>query len=358
MGAEDFGLFGQGGVPTFMFRLGTIPPERMAAMPRPDRREETLPSLHSAQYFPDALAQPPDRRPGDDLRRRRPAAARPPRRPIEMIDPRYPIHQARRAAEPLAGDLRGRRPPQRRGDDRDGRRGRPAPAARQDPQDARADPPVAESMGIHKHKARPSPRPRWSPASGGTDVLIAYPIVGPNLARFARLVEVYPQDDLPGDRRPAANRPANLSGALCTSHIATDVPTLVDLDIGMGRTGIAPGPSGPFELYALVESICPPENRRPVQAYDGQIRDSRDPRRRREGRRVRESRRSTPCRRRLIARGLPVPRLVMGGTPTFPIHAKDETPGRGMLAGDLRAARRGLPRPSSPTSPSSRPPSS
>ena len=49
MGAEDFGLFGQGGVPTFMFRLGTIPPERMA-------RAETdpLPSLHSASYAPDA----------------------------------------------------------------------------------------------------------------------------------------------------------------------------------------------------------------------------------------------------------------------------------------------------------------
>ena len=30
MGAEDFGLFGQGGVPTFMFRLGTIPPDRLA----------------------------------------------------------------------------------------------------------------------------------------------------------------------------------------------------------------------------------------------------------------------------------------------------------------------------------------
>ena len=30
MGAEDFGLFGRGGVPTFMFRLGAIPPERIA----------------------------------------------------------------------------------------------------------------------------------------------------------------------------------------------------------------------------------------------------------------------------------------------------------------------------------------
>ena len=51
MGAEDFGLFGQGGVPTFMFRLGTIPPERLAAA---KAKGETMPSLHSALYQPEA----------------------------------------------------------------------------------------------------------------------------------------------------------------------------------------------------------------------------------------------------------------------------------------------------------------
>lgn len=50
MGAEDFGLFGQGGVPTFMFRLGTIPTAKMAAA---REKGETLPSLHSALYYPD-----------------------------------------------------------------------------------------------------------------------------------------------------------------------------------------------------------------------------------------------------------------------------------------------------------------
>ena len=50
MGAEDFGLFSQGGVPTFMFRLGTIPREKLAAA---KAKDETLPSLHSSKYFPD-----------------------------------------------------------------------------------------------------------------------------------------------------------------------------------------------------------------------------------------------------------------------------------------------------------------
>ncbi len=52
MGAEDFGLFGRGGVPTFMFRLGTISPERMAKSNEPGGE---LPSLHSNLYAPDPI---------------------------------------------------------------------------------------------------------------------------------------------------------------------------------------------------------------------------------------------------------------------------------------------------------------
>lgn len=52
MGAEDFGLFGKGGVPTFMFRLGTIPPERVAAS---KDSGAPLPSLHSDHYQPDPV---------------------------------------------------------------------------------------------------------------------------------------------------------------------------------------------------------------------------------------------------------------------------------------------------------------
>lgn len=52
MGAEDFGLFGQGGVPTFMFKLGTIPPDRLAAA---KEKGEAMPSLHSPLYHPDPV---------------------------------------------------------------------------------------------------------------------------------------------------------------------------------------------------------------------------------------------------------------------------------------------------------------
>ncbi len=50
MGAEDFGLFSADGVPTFMFRLGTVDPARMAAS---RQNGEPLPTLHSARYAPE-----------------------------------------------------------------------------------------------------------------------------------------------------------------------------------------------------------------------------------------------------------------------------------------------------------------
>jgi hippurate hydrolase len=50
MGAEDFALYNEGGVPICMFWLGTLSPERIAAA---TARGETLPALHSAKYHPD-----------------------------------------------------------------------------------------------------------------------------------------------------------------------------------------------------------------------------------------------------------------------------------------------------------------
>jgi hippurate hydrolase len=58
MGAEDFGLFGQGGVPTFMFRIGTVDPDRLKAA---SEGHAGLSSLHSSTYYPDA---PPSIRTG------------------------------------------------------------------------------------------------------------------------------------------------------------------------------------------------------------------------------------------------------------------------------------------------------
>jgi hippurate hydrolase len=49
MGGEDFSQFGLAGVPIFMFRLGSIAPQRMDEY---SKAKKNLPSLHSPEYFP------------------------------------------------------------------------------------------------------------------------------------------------------------------------------------------------------------------------------------------------------------------------------------------------------------------
>jgi amidohydrolase len=51
MGGEDFSRYGLAGVPSFMFRLGSVDAERLA---RYERLEQGPPSLHSPLYYPDA----------------------------------------------------------------------------------------------------------------------------------------------------------------------------------------------------------------------------------------------------------------------------------------------------------------
>jgi len=49
MGGEDFSQYGLAGVPIFMFRLGSISPQRMEEFAKAGK---PLPSLHSPEYFP------------------------------------------------------------------------------------------------------------------------------------------------------------------------------------------------------------------------------------------------------------------------------------------------------------------
>jgi hippurate hydrolase len=53
MGGEDFSQYGLAGVPIFMFRLGSVTPERIA---KSVAAGKPLPSLHSAEYAPEPRA--------------------------------------------------------------------------------------------------------------------------------------------------------------------------------------------------------------------------------------------------------------------------------------------------------------
>ncbi len=178
---------------------------------------------------------------------------------------------------------------------------------------------LEERLGIHQHKCATIAEAEMIAAAGGHDVLIAYPLVGPNLDRLVRLIRAYPETTF----RVLVDH-AESAKALSRAAESLDGPvsTLLDIDVGMGRTGIdVRDAAGLFTLVADLPNLRPDG----LHAYDGHQRAS-DP----EERKRASLEGLAPVlelRETLIGKGYPIPRLILGGTPTFPIHAACTVPG-------------------------------
>jgi D-serine deaminase-like pyridoxal phosphate-dependent protein len=152
-------------------------------------------------------------------------------------------------------------------------------------------------------------------AAGAKDVLIAVPLVGPNMGRLLQLMRGHPQAAF-ATIADDAEAIATLGRAATEAGATVDV--LLDLDVGMHRTGIAPGP----EAAALYRRLASTAGLRAggLHAYDGHIRH-RDL----AERTAAVEAAFAPVEflaAELRRAGLPLPRIVCGGTPTYPIHAR------------------------------------
>ncbi len=171
------------------------------------------------------------------------------------------------------------------------------------------------TLGIHKFKCATIAEAEMVAAAGGTEVLLAAQPVGPHIARFIQLIKKFPRtyfttlvDDL--------NTVHEIGNAALAS--ATSVEVLLDLDIGQGRTGIDPR-YGAADFYKRLSSVRG-IRAGGLHAYDGHIHESD------------LNLRTAACedayalveklRIDLRSAGISVPRIVVGGTPTFPIHAR------------------------------------
>ena len=171
------------------------------------------------------------------------------------------------------------------------------------------------ALGITKYKCATIAEAEMTAAEGAPDVLLAFPPIGPAVDRLIELKRRFPATHFStvADSEEAISA---LGKAAQDAGVVLEV--LLDLDCGMGRTGVAPG-SEAVRLYTLVQST-PGLQAGGLHAYDGHI-HAADP-----------AARAAQCdaafapvlalREQLVALGLPVPRLVAGGTPTFPIHAR------------------------------------
>lgn len=178
------------------------------------------------------------------------------------------------------------------------------------------------AAGIRRFKCATIAEAEMLALEGARDVLLAYQPVGPKVKRLITLTRQFPATRFSCliDHPDAA---AAMARAFETAGLT--VPVYLDLNVGMDRTGIAPGP-GARELYELALRLpgIDPEG---LHVYDGHIRDS-DPVIRKEKcdaafapvlelraeLMLPEPRGSAPPRRDLT--------IIAGGSPTFPIHAR------------------------------------
>jgi D-serine deaminase-like pyridoxal phosphate-dependent protein len=169
--------------------------------------------------------------------------------------------------------------------------------------------------GIRRFKCSTIAEAEVTAAAGAPDVLLAMQPVGPAIPRFLALQRAFPATsfsaivDSEDVIREVASAAAGTGAHACL---------WLDVNSGMNRTGVAPGAEA-GRLYRLIhrtERLAAGG----VHVYDGHIHESN------------VAARTKQCDDEfapvqamiedLRRAGLPVPAVVAGGSPTFPIHAR------------------------------------
>lgn len=169
--------------------------------------------------------------------------------------------------------------------------------------------------GISKFKCATISEAEMAAMCGAKDVLLAIQPVGPNLNRFFGLRKKYPRAEISCIADNGTDI-ENIAGQSAQYHLKTTV--WLDINVGMDRTGIKPGP----EAVKLYEKIAADRSLSAggLHVYDGHIHEP-DPEKR--YRLCEEA--FAPVAGMLASLeklGFTNIGIVAGGTPSFPVHAK------------------------------------
>lgn len=169
-------------------------------------------------------------------------------------------------------------------------------------------------MGITRFKCATISEAEMCGMAGATDVVLAYPLLGPNVARFLKLVTAYSHTHFYaiGDDTEAVKR----AGETAAKEGMT-IPFLMDVDLGQNRTGIsaaeAAGAYAEWSRFCGVKMVG-------LHCYDGH-RHEADPDERLKLVRE-EDAQVTAVKEELKSRGIECSIVILGGTPSFPCHVK------------------------------------
>ncbi len=168
--------------------------------------------------------------------------------------------------------------------------------------------------GITRFKCATIAEAEMAAGAGASHLVLAYPLVGPNIGRFLALSEAFPQvvfyaigDD--DEQIALLGRAAQEKG-----H---SVNVLMDMDTGQHRTGVALDAAAErYRRWAKFPGIAMCG----MHCYDGHRHESSRAVRDEEVGKV--DRILETIKAELIADGLDCSVLIMGGTPSFPCHAE------------------------------------
>jgi len=168
--------------------------------------------------------------------------------------------------------------------------------------------------GIQKFKCATIAEAELLAQCGAKDILLAMQAVGANLNRFFKLIATYPNSVF------STIVDNEITIGLISEMAASkeiSVPLFLDLNTGMNRTGIEPNDCA-VDLFKQIADD-PNLDARGLHAYDGHIRDP-DIKLRKQ---VCDAAFNLVInlKNKIEALGLEVKTLVMGGSPSFPIHA-------------------------------------
>ncbi len=171
------------------------------------------------------------------------------------------------------------------------------------------------NLGITKFKCATIAEAEMVAGCGALQVMLAHQPVGPKVSRLIQLIKKFP-NTLFSTIADDAGAIEAMSAAAAAAGVT--LPVLLDIDCGMHRSGIVAGDNA-ANLYHLIAQR-PGLKPGGLHVYDGHISDT--------DLAVRTSRceaaiaPALAMRDKLKESGLAVPRIVAGGTPTLPIHAK------------------------------------
>lgn len=168
--------------------------------------------------------------------------------------------------------------------------------------------------GVTKHKCATIAEAEMLADTGVPDVLLSYPLVGPNGKRFAALARKFPNTHFAA----LFDGPISLDTlAAAAREAGRPLGAVIDLNVGMDRSGIVLGDKA-LSLYEQAAKT-PGLIADGLHAYDGHTRHGDPAERLAFVRTVLDS--VLEFKRKLEQRGAPVPKIVAGGTPSFPCYA-------------------------------------